>query len=471
MNILLINPMFTMYGGVKGHGGSSPPLNLGYLAAYVRSQNPHYTLSILDAEALQLTYEEIAQHIRRIRPDVVGMTANTPAFHHVVTISELCKSLDKTIRIVVGGPHPSGLPEETVTIAAIDYVVVGEGEKTFEELLRVIETDGDLDSVDGILYKNNGRIVRNQSRLLIEDLDSLPFPARDLMPHHLYTPAPTKRVSNFHATSICSARGCPFSCTFCGANLIWGKKYRYRSPSNVIAEIEQCMEMDIREFNFTDELFTANRERLRQLCEEIIRKDLHIAFTCMSRVGDFVDDEILLLMKQAGCKQISFGIESGSQDVLDLMNKKITLNAARNSIKHVKKTGIKTHASYMIGNIGDTRETIQATIEFAKELDTDIAAFFVTSPLPGTALWHQAKSQGYVRQDFEWIDFSPLSKASSPVLNLPSLSSQEIKYWHSRAIRDYYLRPHYIIKRLRGLRSWVELKNLLNGLKLFFRLQ
>lgn len=471
MKIILINPMFTLYGGVKGHGGSSPPINLGYVASYVRSQKPHYDLSILDAEALKLTYKDVENHVARERPDVVGITANTPAFHHVTNIAKSCKNVDKKIKVVVGGPHPSGLPEKTIRVRTIDYVVVGEGEVTFFELLNALEQGKNLNTVDGLLYKEHDQIIRTQPRELLKNLDILPFPARDLMPHDLYAPAPTKRVSNFQATSICSARGCPFDCTFCGAKLVWQRKYRFRSSKNVVDEIEHCVAWGVREFNFTDELFTANAERVHELCEEILQRNLDIAFTCMSRVGAFVAKDMLQVMKKAGCKQISFGIESGSQTVLDTMHKKIRIDEARDSIQLVKDAGIKTHASYMIGNLEETQETIRQTIELAKELNTDIAAFFVTSPFPGTELWNEAVRRGYVREDVKWIDFSPLSSQGVPVLNLPDLSSEEIKAWHKRAIREYYLRPRYIAKRLFGLKSRVDILNLINGIKIFLRIQ
>jgi ubiquinone/menaquinone biosynthesis C-methylase UbiE len=210
-------------------------------------------------------------------------------------------------------------------------------------------------------------------------------------------------------------------------------------------------------------------ERVIEICEEITRRKLDIAFICMSRVGRFVNKEILKVMKRAGCKQISFGIESGSQKVLNAMKKGTTIKDARDSIKLVKDVGIKTHASYMIGNIGETKETIKQTIEFAKELDTDIAAFFVTSPLPGTELWNEAVSKGYIKEDFEWIDFSPLSKNES-VLDLPGLCSKEIKKWHRRVVKEYYLRPKYILKQVFGQKGEVDILNLIDGFKILLRL-
>jgi radical SAM superfamily enzyme YgiQ (UPF0313 family) len=471
MKILLINPPFTNYGGLEGHGGKAPPLNLGYLAAYVRDKKRHYGSSILDAEVLGMTFEQIEDHIKRDRPDIVGITSSTPAYISAIRISKICKDADPGIKVVMGGIHPSAFPTETAMEDTIDFVVVGEGEITFLELLNAIENRSGYKDIAGIAYKESGRIVRNRPRDLIDNLDMLPFPARDLMPHSLYSPPPTKRVSTFKATSLTSARGCPYNCNFCSAHVIWTRRYRYRSPGNVIDEMQQCItDFDIREFAITDELFTLNKERALAFCEGLLKRRMGVAWVCMSRAGQ-VDEQLLRLMKQAGCKEISFGLESGDEEVLSkIIHKKNTLEAARQSIRLVKKAGIRTHASYMIGNIGETEETIRKTINFAKELNTDIAAFFIATPLPGTELYEEAVKSGYIRTGVSWNDFSPLSKGK-PVMSLPNLSSEDLLRWHRRAIREYYLRPRYILKKIFGLRSKVDFLNIYNGLRLFCRLE
>lgn len=469
MKIILINPPFSAYGGLKGHGGKSLPLNLGYLAAYVRRERSDYKLSIFDAEALCMSFEDIVKHISAENPDVIGITSSTPGFSNAIKTAQVCKGANSRAWVVLGGIHPSAFPEETVKEESVDFVVAGEGEITFLELLAALEKKEGFSGIKGLVFKENGRVVRNEPRPLIEDLDSLPFPARGLMPLNLYQPPPTKRVSIFKPTYLTTARGCPFNCTYCSAKVVWQRRYRFRSPENVVNEIEHCIrDFDIREFNFTDELFTANHARVKAFCEEIIKRNLKIAWVCMSRAGG-VSLEILKLMKKSGCKEISFGLESGDEAVLKKIKKEATIESAFKSIMLVKKSGIKTHASYMLGNIGETPQTIRKTINLAKKLNTDIAAFFIASPLPGTEFYEEALRLGYLRKNFEWRDFSPLSKGL-PVINLPNLSSEELLRWHKRAIREYYIRPRYILKRLFGLRHKIDFLNAYEGMKLFFRI-
>jgi radical SAM superfamily enzyme YgiQ (UPF0313 family) len=471
MKILLINPIYSVYGGgIEGHGGKAPPLNLGYLAAYVREKRDDYKVSILDSEALCMDFDKIEEYVKKEGPDIVGITSSTPAYSNALKIARICKKVSGKSKIILGGAHPSAFPGKTAQEDAIDFVVWGEGEITFYELLEAIENKKTFFHIDGLAFKDNGRVIINKSRELMKNLDILPFPARDLMPHHLYQPPPTKRVSTFKATSLTSARGCPYNCSFCSAKVIWSRKYRYRSPKNVVDEIEYCVNrFNLREFNLTDELFTLESNRAAAFCNEVINRKLDIAWVCMSRAGQ-VTEGLLRLMKAAGCKEISFGLESGDEEILRKMNKDNSLEAARESIRLVKKVGIKTHATYMIGNLGETGQTIRKTIDFAKKLNTDVAAFFINTPLPGTQLYEEALRLGYIRPDVDWNDFSPLPK-NTPVMTLPGLASEELMSWHRQAIKEYYLRPGFILEKLRRIRSKVDILNLYNGLKLFLRIQ
>ncbi|MCK4649163.1 cobalamin-dependent protein, partial [bacterium] len=210
MKILFLNPPFTEYGGLKGHGGLAPPLNLGYLASYLRAKEPKHKLSILDCEALGLTYAKIEEHLKKESPDILAITAPTPAFAQVIEIAKIAKKVRRDTKIIVGGPHACALPEETAGIEGIDFVITGEGEITFYELVRTIEGGGPYSEIEGVVYQKEGKVIRTGFRKLIENLDVLPFPARDLMPHRLYHPPPTKRVSKKHSTSMITSRGCPY---------------------------------------------------------------------------------------------------------------------------------------------------------------------------------------------------------------------------------------------------------------------
>ena len=466
-----MNPPFTEYGGLEGHGGKSAPINLGYLAAYLREKSSH-SCKILDAEALELSYEMVEKEIRKINPDIIAMTAPTPAFQQVIDIANIIKNkISKDIIIIVGGPHPSVFPEETIKIEPIDFIVAGEGEITFYELVEALDKKKDLHEVAGIVFMDNGRIIKTRPREFINNLDILPFPARDLMPQHLYAAPPTKKVSEFHGTSIVSSRGCPFNCTYCIPNVIWKRRYRARSPKNLVDEIETCVKKyNLREFNFHDELFTTLKERTIEICREIKKRKLNIAWVCMSRT-DFVPEDVLREMKSAGCKKIMFGIESGSKDILRAMRKNVNLEQAKEAVKLVKKVGIDVAVNFMFGYIGETEETIRQSIRLAKELDADTTAFLVASPYPGTDFYNIAKEKGYFREGYDWKDFTLVSKDNVPVLNLPGLDAERVLYWQKRAYREYYLRPKYILRKIGGIRSLGDLKNLFGGLKLFFRIQ
>ncbi len=472
MKILLLNPPFTEYGGLEGHGGKSLPLNLAYLASYLRKERPDVEIEVLDCEGLSMNYEKIKEEIIRIKPGLVGITAPTPAFAQVLEICRIIKQeISKDIVTVLGGPHPTALPQETIKEKDIDVCVVFEGEVAFTQLINALDKGTSLKEVKGILFKNTeGEVVETGTREPIKDLDSLPFPARDLFDTDLYFPPPTKRISKWKAGNMITSRGCPYQCTYCMASYMWQRKVRFRSIDEVMKEIEECIEKyGIREFNFHDELFTVNKKRTIEFCQEVVKRKLKIAWVCMIRV-DFTDEETIQWMKRAGCKKIMFGFESGSQMILDLMKKRVAMEKAEEAVRVVKRVGIKTAGNFMIGNIGETEKTIRESIDLAKKLNTDTMAFFVASPYPGTEFYKVAKEKGYFRKSIEWKDFTLVSN-NLPPLDLPGLPAEEILKWQKRAYREYYMRPKYILMKLLSLRNKIDLFNLYNGAKLFLRIK
>ncbi len=470
MKVLLLNPPFAEYEGLEGHGGKALPLNLAYLAAYLRQRRPDIAIEVLDCEGLGLNYEKIEEKLQVIKPDIVGITMPTPAYVQVLAVAKIVKKVLPDIKVIVGGPHPTVLPEQTIQEEPIDICVVGEGEETFYELIEAIEKNLPLNNVKGIVFKDKGQIQQTERRPLIQDLDAIPFPARDLFPLDIYFPPPTKRMSNKKAGNMISSRGCPYQCTYCIASVMWERRVRFRSVKNLVDELEECCrKYGMGEFNFHDELFTVNKERVKEICQEIKRRNLDIAWVCMIRV-DFADEETLRYMKEAGCKKIMFGFESGSQMILDKMKKRVALEKAEEAVKTVKKVGIKTAGNFMFGNIGETEETIKQSIKLAKKLNCDTIAFFIASPYPGTEFYKTAMENGYFRPDFEWKDFTLVGN-NKPPLDLPGLPAEKILQWQKRAYLEYYLRPRYILMKLFGLRSWTEIQNLFNGLKLLLNLE
>jgi radical SAM superfamily enzyme YgiQ (UPF0313 family) len=472
MNIALINAAFNRYGGIQGHGGTMMPLNLCYLAAYARKQHPDAAFKIIDAEIQNLSHKETVDEVQAFSADLIAVTANTCVFDSVLNLIELLKEHLVGVPIVVGGPHPSALPQQTLQESKADFVIIGEGELTFADIIAHLKTGiKEWNQIPGLAYRDEGGNVQlNSRRELISDLDALPFPARDLIDNKRYSPPPTKRVSLGPNTLIATGRGCPFNCGFCGAQTVWTRKARTRSAGSVVAEIEECIhKFDIQSFHFTDELFTVNRKRVLEICDLIMKRNLKIAWCCSARAQK-LDRELLTRMKEAGCHEISFGIESGNQEMLKKIDKSLDLDEAKKVVRLTKQVGIITHASYILGYIGETEETIRDTIRYAKALNTRVAAFFIASPLPGTPLYKEAQEKGYLRPDATWIDYSPLSN-TDPILELPNLPVSVLRRWHRKALRGYYFRLGYIIPRLLAIRHWYEVANLFSGAKMFFRIK
>ncbi|MEW6740170.1 MAG: radical SAM protein [Nitrospirota bacterium] len=472
MKVLLINPAFNRYGGLQGHGGSMVPINLCYLAAYARKAHPDVEFKILDSEILSLSHEETVREAEKFSPGLIGISANTCVFDSVINLSHQLKARLPKVPIIIGGPHPSALPEGSLFESKADFVGIGEGEITFSELISHIKKrDNDWSKIDGIGYRNEyGEVKINPPRSLIKDLDIIPFPARDFVDNNLYSPAPTKRVSLGPNTLLTTSRGCPYNCGFCGARTVWTRGIRTRSTKNIIEEIEECVgKYGIRSFNLTDEFFTAKKNRVLDICRAICERKFNISWVCFARAQG-LDKETLEAIKEAGCKELSFGIESGNEEILKKIDKSLDLKEAERVIRLTKKVGIKTHASYIMGYLNETEETMRDTIRLAKKLNTDIAAFFIASPLPGTPFYHEALQKGYIRSNASWINYSPLSNQDS-VLSMPDLNAEVIRKWHRKAIRSYYLRPSYMLRRLLALRNWNEVKNLIEGLKLFFKIK
>ena len=464
--IMLINPPFSGLGkGVAGHGGKAAPLNLAYLASYALKFDPELEICILDSENLGMDFEGVAKEVSTWKPDLVGMTFPTPAFPHVLRCASIVKKYGD-IPVVVGGPHPSAFPKETLEeIPDIDFCVVGEGEVSFYNLVATIKSGGSSSNVQGISYRENGKVHRTFPYPLIQDLDEIPFPARDLLPTHIYYSPTTKRVSNRLCGNMVTSRGCPYDCTYCESKVIWTRQARTRSIDNVIGEIEECVtKYGIGEINFHDDILPLDRKRTIELCKEMIRRKIDVDWVCMSRVNIAWED-MMQWMKKAGCKRIMFGLESGSNTILKNIKKKATIEQAHEAVKICKKVGIETMGSFMIGNIGETEETVRESIQLAKDLKLDIASFFVTIPYPGTDLYTEAVEKGYLDKEINWDDFTVVGKGIPP-LNLPGLTAEQMQYWQARALREFYLRPSYMVTRLFKTRSFEELKSLGRGVRL-----
>jgi anaerobic magnesium-protoporphyrin IX monomethyl ester cyclase len=333
----------------------------------------------------------------------------------VLDVAGLVKKGLPSVKVVLGGPHISAVRGEALQSDAVDFAVFGEGEATLLELLTTIESGDNFAGVKGIAYKENGRHHVNTGRDPITDLDSLPTPLWDLFD-----------FTNYHDffihgdppyINLTTSRGCPYDCIFCGSKTTWGKKVRYHSAPYVLKELAWLAENGIHNISFVDDTFTLNKQRLRTICEGIVTMGINITFLCSSRV-DTLDEEILVLLKKAGCKMITFGVESADEGVLKTIKKKTNLSQVRRSIALTKEAGIKTHTSYVIGCPGETRETVEKTIKFAIDMDPDYVQFSIFTPLPGTESWDYLDPQQKTS-----IDYSTLHWYGSYVLNSSGLSA------------------------------------------------
>lgn len=446
------------------------PFNLAYLAGYLR-QRVDCQIKILDTEALCLNYDGIKNFIAAEQPNVAAFTCLSPTINHVFKICQIIKEdLKFDCVTIAGGTHPTILPEETLANPHIDFAVIGEGEITLTELIKALqEKRTDFEGIKGLSFKKNRAVIINPPRELIPNLDIIPFPARDLFDIKLYRSAPTKKLTAGLSSPILTSRGCVFDCIHCVSKSIWRRQLRFRSAQNVIAEIEECVnKYNIKEFNILDDNFTLNKDRVFAVCDQIIAKKLNISWIAFSRASA-ITEELVKKMKAAGCKKISLGLESGSQKILDLMRKQTTVEQGRTAVNIIAKNGVLAHAGFMLGNIGETKDTIKETIAFAKSLPLDNASFFITCPVPGSDLYYYAKSKNFISNETPWEMFAPLTDAP-PIPVQKNLSQNDLIYWQKRAFREFYLRPKYIIRKLKQAKSFDALKTIFDGLKILYRI-
>ena len=418
-----------------------PPTDLMYLASIAES---------CGFEAIIRDYSQggnFEADLKEFQPNYLVANIATPTFKSDMMAVQLAKEILPNIcTIVKGAPF---LTYNTNTIYEnpfIDYVIMGEAELTLKDILDGVPNCDIL----GICYRENFQPVKNDKRPFIEDLDILPFPARNLVDNSIY-----KRPDNGKVQAVIKvARGCPFHCFFCLATPVSGAKVRTRSPENIVAELKECVEKyNIKNFLFWSDIFNFNREWTLELCQKIIESGLKITWSSNTR-ADTMDDEMAKLMYKSGCRLVSIGVESGSQKMLDNIGKKITLDDIRNTVKILKKNKIKIYNYFVIGLPWETEETVEETIKFAIELDSNFISFYTATPLPGTKYFAYAMLNKLVEGN---LDFK--SAYYEPVVRSEHLSKERIFELHKQAIKRFYLRPKFILKTLLSLRSFAEFKN------------
>ena len=448
-SILLIEPAKTKSGSdsiwntIKQ---SSLPFGLLQLAAFIKANN--IKVDLIDLQVKKFSEAEFLERVLKLRPDFFGITANTVQIKPGLSIAKLLKQNFPNIKIVFGGIHATVMADEVLAEQFVDFVVRGEGEQTIVELLA----GRAYSEINGLSYKINGQIIHNQPRELIADLNLLPTPAYELIDLKLYRPT----LGNFKqlpSVSITTSRGCPGTCTFCFSGAM-GKKIRFMSAQKIFNHIKFLHDkFGVRDINFYDDTFTVNRANVFELCKMLIEAKLGISWGCMSRL-DCVSEEILEMMHEAGCHQIGYGIETTSKEILENIKKRVPpLERIKEIVETTKKIGIEVRAMFMLGNPGETEMTMEDSIKFAKSLNADIYLFNVTTPYPGTEMFGWADKNEYLITK-NWDNYDLYHY----VMRLPTVDNKTIEKYYKKAYRSCYLRPSFIIRRLRKINSWNLLK-------------
>lgn len=453
----------------KGEKLNMFPIGLATIAGMLRQEG--YKITFLDPENQDMTTENVVQKIEKEKPHIVGVGCVSANFSIAKEYFDAAKKVGA--KTLLGGNHASS--EDPLVILKqnpfIDFVFIGEADATVVELCDFIRRKKTkYEKIQGIAYNYNNIININPKRPLIQYLDALPQPVWDLVDINKYN------VSNFMwrgegAVPLMTSRGYPSFCIYCATTHVNGRKFRAQSAERIVSDIEHLIKTYHTQYIvFLDDIFTIDKERVKKLCQMIIQKKLKIQWFCLARVNT-VDKDILRLMKKAGCSWIEYGVESGDEEILKVIKKGITLEQARRAFKDTRDVGIKTFGTFMFGNPTETNETMEKTIQFAIELNPDIAQFSILAPLPGTELWDKYRGTVYILSD-------ELENSTTYGINTQTnrlgyvhrdFSEKELQDALTSALRRFYLRPEYIVRQLLSIRSYHDVLRLLEGAESIFK--
>ena len=421
--------------------GVLPPLGLAYIASALEEAG--HEVDLIDAIALCLSREEVSKRIEQFDPELVGITAMTPTFHGALEAARIAKTHNR--KTLIGGVHMSIYAEETLSYQEVDFGIVGEGEETIVELCSALNEGRDYSSIEGLCYKQDDGLIKVGRARIVQDLTKLPMPSYHLLPMGKYSSI----IGMKPVSTMMGSRGCPYKCGFCFKTPS-DKKYRTRSAENIVDEIEYLIKnYKVREVMFYDDIMP--KAYARGLSNEIIKRNIKINWQTPQRVN-LVNPELLKLMAKAGCHILRFGVEQGDPDMMQLVEKKTTIDQVRLSFQAANDAGIKTFAYFIIGYTGETKRTMQATIDLAIDLNPTYVMFTKAVPLPQTPLMTQSVSKGLV--DPEYCRNYTLGIRQAPMPNLVPNAEK----WVAHAYRSFYLRPLVIIQRLLSIRTYHDIK-------------
>jgi anaerobic magnesium-protoporphyrin IX monomethyl ester cyclase len=467
---LLINPPVSceaLYGKFAGGGSDLPPLSLCYIASYLLKYGKQ--VDILDTAKLRLSVIDINKAILEYAPDIVGFYTATPYISSVKFLAKEIKTAWPNILVIAGGPHFIGDPVKNLEDSELDIVVIGEGEQTALEIVEGVE-HSKIDefllniagNIRGIAYKRNKNVYVNPPRELIKDIDTIPLPARHLLP-----PIHTYRVSavqykRLPATGMLTARGCPFKCIFCVCS-VFRQIVRKHSIGYVMTEVDELIHRyGIRDIAFIDDVFTLDKERTYGLCEQLAKRKNKVSWSCNIRIG-LIDKAMLKIMKNSGCWMVCVGIESGNQAILDKIKKQIKLEQAQQLSSWCKQAGLMFHPNYIIGHPGETVDTINQTISFARKLYSHFPIFTIMTPYPGTELWNTAEQYGTMNKE----NFNDFSLGSNKPCFVPyGLTDKLLVKKRNEAYRKCYLNLPMVWRHIRTIKSIEDMKRILNAINI-----
>ena len=453
--------LFVIPSQASVYGTKMRPAYPHYGALYVCAmlEKYHHEVEYIDMDTDGMDIGGLLDHIAQSGPRVVGLSCVTPISQEGFKIAVAIKDRFSEIYVVMGGVHATIDPDNSIAKPGIDAVCIGEGEHTMRELVDVLESNGDLRTVKGIYFKKDDQVYKNPHREVETNLDNLPFPAFHLLknPGKYYPPD----AQNLPALPIITSRGCRGRCTYCCTKQILGRRFRVRSVKNILEELDVFVKRyGAKEAHFLDDNLSTNKKRFLELSRALKDRNYPLKFETANGIrADSVDEEVLNALKDIGVKNIGFGVESGSEDILKIIKKGIKKDQVRKAMKLAKDLGFTTWGFFVIGFYKDTPKTIQETLDFSIELNPDFAKYFILKPYPGSEIFEQLSNDGLI----DSFDYSRYGLYTNPVHHLPSVSAHELIKWQKKAYRNFYLRPKKMSALIYRIRSWTQLKLAING--------
>ena len=418
-------------------GTSGPPLGLAYLASVLEEEG--HEVRIVDCLTLDYGPEDLARELRAFGPDVLGLTAATPSIYDAYHAAALAKAELPDCFVVLGGPHATFMAEDVLAECPhVDAVVLGEGELTFCDLVNRLARGESLDGTPGLVYRSGSTIKRGPPRPLIKDIDAIPWPAYHLLPMEAY------RCGGKRFGTVFTSRGCPYKCIFCASSKLMGRVWRARSVENVLDELLLLTdEYGIKEIEILDDTFTLDVRRAEAIARAMVKEGLDVSWSCSTRANT-MNRRLALALRRAGCHAVYLGVESANQSTLNWLRKGITIRQVLDAVRALKRADIDVVATFILGIPCETKEMMERTIAFARELQPTLAQFTIFTPYPGTEAYEMAVRKGWLLTR-DWAKYDTLT----PVMKHPQLSPAEIKHLLQKAYLSFYARLSFLIRAIR----------------------